>query len=392
MGAEVTENPHSKRQPYIDNIRSLVILLVVAMHSSVCYSGIGGWYYKEGVMENLGIVEMAVFGFLQSYTQAWFMGILFFISAYFAAAAIAKKNSAAFVRERLFRLGIPLLFYMFVIAPFIYFVVMSNGGLTAKALGASYLRYLLHFGWLGSTGPLWFNEALLIFCLVFALFRRKAANLQAPEFSAGCLPSKGKILLVILGTGIAAFLIRLVFPIGTDVSNLQFSFFASYIVLFVLGIKAGENRWLDQLTSTKAAPGKFWFTAALALGMPLWAIIMIAGGALSGTLLIYGGLYWQSAVYALWESFTAIAFSLGLVWFFKKHCNVENALTRFVAANVFGVYMLHPPVLIGISLLFRSWEAGATLKFLVVTPLAIAASLGVSVIVRRIPAARVLLK
>jgi membrane-bound acyltransferase YfiQ involved in biofilm formation len=51
---------------------------------------------------------------------------------------------------------------------------------------------------------------------------------------------------------------------------------------------------------------------------------------------------------------------LGLLWFFCRRANQENALTRFIAANAFGVYMLHPPVLIGFSLLFRFWEAAAS--------------------------------
>jgi fucose 4-O-acetylase-like acetyltransferase len=429
---------------YINNIRSLVIILVVAMHSSVCYSGIGGWYYKEGIMESLGLGELVVFAFLQSYTQAWFLGILFFISGSFAAAALAKKGRAAFLRERFFRLGLPLLAYMFIVAPFIYFVLMrniaSNEPAAKGGLAVSYARYLLDFAWLGETGPLWFNEALLLFCLVFALFHRrnqiprpsgrgmllfrgsctqgfntfltalkggvlnpfgtnKAQAKSAMPQTPSAMPGKEAIFLIILGTGIAAFLIRLIFPIGTGVLNLQFSFFASYIVLFALGVRAGENDWLPQITGgpndpmkTAAGTGRFWFIAALALGIPLWFIIMISGGALEGTILVYGGPYWQSAAYALWESFTAIAFSLGLLWFFYRRANRENALTRFIAANAFGVYMLHPPVLIGLSLLFRFWEASAAVKFMAITPLAIAGSLGLSALFRLLPPVRAILK
>jgi surface polysaccharide O-acyltransferase-like enzyme len=382
------------RFPYIDNIRSLVILLVVAMHASVCYSGIGGWYYKEGTMETLGTVELVLFAFLQSYTQAWFLGILFFISAYFAAAGFAKKGRTAFVKERLFRLGIPLLIYMFVIAPFIRFTLLEKiAGSGQVANPAAYIRYLLQFEWFGETGPLWFNEALIVFCLAYALLKGKTLAGKRDPVRATSGPTTAAVLFIIVGTAAAAFFIRLVFPVGTDVFNLQFSFFASYIALFVLGVRAGEDGWLDKITGPSAetnisGTGRLWFIAALAVGVPLWFVIMIAGGALNGTLLIYGGFYWQSAAYALWESFTAIAFSFGLLWLFKKFCNTENVLSRFVAANAFGVYMLHPPVLIGISHLLRFWKAAPAFKFLVVTPLAIAASLGVSALVRLVPAAK----
>jgi surface polysaccharide O-acyltransferase-like enzyme len=340
------------------------------------------------------------------------LGILFFISAYFAAAGFAKKGRAAFVKERLFRLGIPLLVYMFVVAPFIRFVLLETAA-TGQAvnLAAAYIRYLLQFEWFGATGPLWFNEALIIFCLVYALFKGKnfagkREPVQAPSGPATAgAPAVATVLFIIAGTAAAAFLIRLVFPIGTDVFNLQFSFFASYIALFVLGIRAGEELWLNKIAGSPvgpsvrppagagvSAPGRFWFIAALAVGIPLWFVIMIAGGALDGTLLIYGGFYWQSAAYALWESFTAVAFSFGLLWLFKKFCNAENALSRFIAANAFGVYMFHPPVLVGISLLLRFWKAAPALKFFAVTPLAIAASLGFSALVRLCPAARKFIK
>jgi hypothetical protein len=102
------------------------------MHSSVSYSGIGAWYYREGAMENLGPGELVVFAFLQSYTQAWFLGILFFVSGFFAAASLAKKGRAAFLRERLFRLGVPLLAYMLIVAPLSTLCWCGTFRLTAK--------------------------------------------------------------------------------------------------------------------------------------------------------------------------------------------------------------------------------------------------------------------
>ena len=66
------------RLAYLDNMRSLVIFLVVAMHSAVTYSGFGGWYYIEGSPEDLSLFEMVFFGLFQSHAQAWVMGALFF--------------------------------------------------------------------------------------------------------------------------------------------------------------------------------------------------------------------------------------------------------------------------------------------------------------------------
>ena len=45
------------------------------------------------------------------------MALLFFIAGYFAAAAYDRKGFSPFVHDRLVRLGLPTLLYMFAIGP-----------------------------------------------------------------------------------------------------------------------------------------------------------------------------------------------------------------------------------------------------------------------------------
>jgi surface polysaccharide O-acyltransferase-like enzyme len=375
------------RFAYLDNLRSWVIFLVVVMHSNVTYSGFGGWYYKEGRPGSLDLLSTLLFGFYGSFTQAWFMGLLFFTAAVFAARSLAKRGPAAFVKERLFRLGIPLLLYMLVIEPFIGYCIMNyNDVRSAYGPLQAFAGYLTSFRWVGSTGPLWFAEALILFCLIYAFVRsvrpRNSQSITNP-------PSTRGVILTILATGLAAFSIRLFSPIGESFLNLQFCYFASYIALFILGVFAGEGGWLDALIDGN---GLRWFTVSLAAGIPLWFLLMVTGGAMRGEMLINGGFYWQSFAYAFWEAFIAIGFSIGLIAFFKKYLNIENATTRFLAANAFGVYVFHAPILISISLLFRDWHAAPLAKHALIAPLAFVASLAFSALVRRIPALKTILK
>ena len=98
-------NSPAIRLSYLDNIRSLVIVFVIVVHSAVTYSGFGSWYYVESFPEQLSVFEMIFFGFLQSFLQAWDMGLLFFIAGLFASMALEKRGSFAFIKERTFRLG-----------------------------------------------------------------------------------------------------------------------------------------------------------------------------------------------------------------------------------------------------------------------------------------------
>jgi surface polysaccharide O-acyltransferase-like enzyme len=383
--AEDNQGPKNIRFAYLDNLRSFVIILVIAMHSSVTYSGIGGWYYKEGSQENLSIIEMVIFGILQSFTQAWFMGVLFFISAFLASRSLVKRGPPAFIRERLFRLGIPLLFYMFVIAPFIYFVLLEKNGVTLSNLAGNYKNYLFTFKWLGSTGPLWFMEALLFFCVIYGCIRRLFSGKTG---SINWLKT-GTIIAITLGTGIIAFFIRLYFPIGSSISNLQFSFFSSYVALFILGIITGEGNLFDGVSDDKNIG---WFKAVLIFAIPGWLVLMIFGGALKGVMLIYGGFYWQSFAYALWESFVAVGFSVGVISFFKKYININNKFTRLTAENSFGIYVFHAPILITISLILRMWIITPIIKFIIAAVITFAVCLGFSVLIRRIKPIRIILR
>ena len=371
------------RFAYLDNVRSFVIFLVIAMHSAVTYSGDGGWYYKEGSPEMLSLFERVVFGLFQSSLQAWFMGALFFISAFFAAKSLAKRGATQFLKERFFRLGLPLLIFIFFISPFIYFVLMGIG--KEYSFISNYTHYLMNFNWLaGSTGPLWFVEALLLFCIIYVIVRKIFPHRKTIH----TFNTKSTIFAIII-TGIFAFLIRLIFPLGTSFYNLQFGYFGSYIVLFIIGIILGENDLLEHITREQNIK---WFKITLIAGPIIWLTIMLLGGATKGADYFMGGFHWQSFAYSLWEAFIAIGFSIGIIVFFKKYLNVKNKLTGVIAENSFAIYFFHAPLLITVSLLLRYWTINPLLKFMVVTVIAFVVTLVFSYLVRKIKFVRTLLK
>ena len=67
------------------------------------------------------------FGIYQSFLQAFFMAVLFFIAGYFSAAAYDRKGFSRFLRDRLFRLGLPTLLYMLVIGPLTQYFLPGPG-------------------------------------------------------------------------------------------------------------------------------------------------------------------------------------------------------------------------------------------------------------------------
>lgn len=372
------EGTKKVRYVYIDNLRLLMIVFVVIMHLAVTYSGMGGWYVIES--KELGAFQTAFFGLYQSFTQAYFMGFLFLISGYFVKKSYDKKGFWQFIYERFVRLGIPTLIYMLLINPFIMIVYLGYRG-EGEGILKVYIHYITSFQFIGSSGPLWFAFALFIFNIVYACLRK---GIKLQEKREKELPGRNAAVQVIFLIAVSAFLIRLIQPVGTSILNMQLCYFAQYIILFIAGITAGKYRWFSKLTYRD---GRKWLFAALVPGIVCWGIMMIAGGALDGKQdLLNGGWYWQSAAYALWESFTAVAMSIGLLAVFQEKHNRQSRLVKTLSDNSFAVYMFHPLIIIPITFALTALPADPVIKFLIACILGIPLSfLCANYIFRRIP-------
>jgi glucan biosynthesis protein C len=165
---------------------------------------------------------------------------------------------------------------------------------------------------------------------------------------------------------------------------MQLCYFAQYIVLFIVGILAYRAQLFSKIeTST----GMRWLRAGLILSPILWLVMMVAGGALdNGADAFLGGWHWQNLAFALWESFTAVAMSIGLITLFREKYNRQNRLFKALSDNSFAVYVFHAPVLIAISLLLVPLALPPLAKFLFVGSLAVVATFALTFfILRRIP-------
>ncbi len=358
---------------YVDNLRTFVIVCVVMHHLGVTYSGVGSWYYED--TRHLDTLSMVWFTFYLSFQQAYFMGLLFLLAGYFAAGSYDRKGFAHFALERLRRLGIPSLIYMVVITPFIGLVLLRQpyGG--------------FHLGdFLSGTGPMWFAVALLIFSLVYACARYLFPQLRIESIAAGLRPSFGNLALLALGIAVLAYLIRILQPIGTSVLNMQLCFFASYVVLFCVGIAAYRADILSKLTYRA---GKWTLIGAVGIGLLVWLVVLTLVSKSGHVQAVYGGGTWQSAAYAVWESAVAVAVGFGLIVVFREKLNRQGRLAKAMSDSSFTVYMFHPPFLVAVALLFTPLPLAPIVKWvitcLICVPLCFAAA---HYVFRRIPLLR----
>ena len=148
---------------FVDNLRTLMIAMVIVLHVSVIYGGEGLWYYyKEGRAD---IVTSSILSVHNAIVMSFFMGMLFLVSGYFTPASFDRKGAGRFLRDRLIRLGIPLLCFDLVIDPLLVYKTMASADGFDGTFGQVLARHYSTFN-IG-TGPLWFVEVLLMFICLF---------------------------------------------------------------------------------------------------------------------------------------------------------------------------------------------------------------------------------
>jgi hypothetical protein len=135
---------------FIDNIRWSIILLVLSMHASDTYSPFGNWYYTDRPPLSLG--ERVFFATYQSWLQAFFMALLFFVAACFAPASCDRKGAVRYVRDRFMRLVVPTLLYMFVIGPLTEYYI--SGSWTGGGFTQQWLAHVTDGEWVSGSGPI----------------------------------------------------------------------------------------------------------------------------------------------------------------------------------------------------------------------------------------------
>jgi len=366
----------ASRLLFIDNIRWSMIVLVLSMHASDTYSPFGNWYYVD--RQRTGFGTALFFGVYQSFLQAFFMAVLFFIAGYFSAAAFDRKGLAQFARDRVLRLGVPTLLYMLVIGPLTQYFLSRTWG-----HGGFPHQWLLHLKdgeWLSETGPMWFCAVLLLFSLLYGLLR--FAGWEESKVVPRSDRAFGLATAAFVGAmAVSTFLVRIAVPEGASVLNVHPGDFPQYVLMYAAGAFGFRGNWL------LAAPDRScirWGSLALLLSVPLFAALIWLGGAMQGDTSLYdGGFNPVSAGKCLWEALVCVGMGLLLLAVYRRHFNTQGPVARWLSDNAFGVYLIHPPILIGSAILLQPVALNAIAKAALLTAVAAVGSFAVSAFVLR---------
>jgi glucans biosynthesis protein C len=363
---------------FLDHLRAALTILVVLHHLAVIYGAAAVFYYVEPP-DPVAQVVLVVFVLVN---QAYFMGGFFLISGYFTPGSFDRKGPGAFYKDRLLRLGIPLVVYVFVLSP-----IASIGLYQAPT---SFAHLTPPFTWqqlpsLLGPGPLWFAEMLLIFGLGYVLWRRLVRIRVQPTEHVFSPPSYRAVGLFVLVLALASYLMRIVVPLGVSIPILDFptlAYLPQYLSFFILGAIAFRRNWFQTIPGSMGRTG---FVVALL------ATIALAPLALSGGLAFLGRGTFQSAAYALWDSTFSVGICLALLTFFRHFFNRQNRFGRFLSQQAFTVYVIHIPVIVLLALAIRGIHLESFLKFGLAALIGVPLCFALAFLVHKIPfASRIL--
>ena len=368
---------------FVDNLRILLIVLLILYHAAITYVAPGYWYYSETPSSDFAVLVLSLF---TSVNQAFFLGFFMMISGYFTPGSYDRKGPGSFVKDRLLRLGIPLVFFAIVIDPLIEYAVAANAGGFGGSLWDFLTRYVGDYDGL-SVGPLWFVETLLIFSGAYVLWRLATPAPVVRQHTDSRVPGNLVIAAFALLLGVVTFAVRIWLPVGWwyVLLNLPLSDYPKYIALFIAGIVAYRHNWFMQISKAR---GRLWLGVAI-ISVVLLPILWVGAGVFEGDIApLLGGIHWQSLVFSVWQQFLCMGMVIGLLVLFRERLNHQGKLARAMAASAYTVYIIHAPVLVFLSLTFQSVSALTLVKFTLIAPIAVVLCFSLAGLVRKLPLAR----
>jgi hypothetical protein len=372
------------RMAYVDKLRVALVMLVVAHHAAQAYGPTGGgWPITNPTTSRVLSPFFTV-------NAMFFMGLFFLIAGYFVPRSFERKGWSKFIKGRFVRLGIPALFVAwFIFAPIFYLLQDQQLPLP------EYLRFLYGTGWAAPYMHLWFLLHLILYSLVYVLWRQIRKDRKESVVS---LPTHSTILLFVIALALVSFVVRIWYPIDVWVPLFyvipaEVAHLPQYVALFAVGILAYRGDWLNKF-STRS--GMIW------LGIGLFAAVAFYVYSLWGARLVYdvlgtgiietGGLDWRSLVFSTWEAFACVGLSIGLLILFRERFSKKpGVLMAAMIGAAYVVYIIHLLVVIGLQAGFESVDLGPFIKFVLVTVLAIALSFPIGYLIRKIPGAKKIL-
>ena len=371
-----------KRSLYLDQIKAVIVALVIALHVPIAFSvgWIGVWIPVEG------IVGPFFTGFFRWYGYAinsFIMPMMFLISGYFVPRSVHKKGILRYLQGRLQRLGIPLVAGMLLINNSSIWLARQSPGSPLAGQAFNDLPF-------NTVIVLWFLVVLLAFDLFYCSWVWLRGDRYALDTTVP-VPAMRSWLMSAIALGVLevvmAMQTNLWSALGRSPLNalaIQGPHVFTYAFLFFLGCKASCHRWFERLDGHLVVK---WIRLSI--------FLLLSQFGLSMAVSFNAGLLEKPALFALAGVFFYPFIAWGIMsylflWFQRNEAHF-GAWLATAGINSYGAYVVHSLVLVVVLMAVGFIGINPWLIAMISTVLSVFISFGLAGQLRRIPAvARIL--
>ena len=379
----------------IDNLRAVVIVLVVAFHSVLAYLSFlpphpfafDASPYLWRAFPIIDTARSIGFDLFCAWLDVFLMSFFFMLSGLFVWPSLERKGAWTFLSDRLLRIGVPFLVVAFLLMPIAHYPTYLQ-----SAADPSIIAYWHHWRDLPfwPSGPMWFLWPLLLWDVVASalypmLARHRDAVLRVSAY-ARRHPERFLVGFVLLSL-IAYVPLALIFGPSAwgqrGPFSLQLSRPLHYVLYFFTGVAIGAcgiERGLLAGDGPLVRHWAAWLVGAL-LAFALWVLAMsqiVADP--TGSPII-----WQFAAAA---SFVLACFASCLFVFAAalRFAQFRARLCDSLKDNAYGIFLVHYLLIVWLQFAMLSTSLPAALKASLVFAGTIVVSWAASTVSRRIPA------
>ncbi len=381
-------NTESKRPRFLflDNIKVLFAILVIFTHVRVTYGGEGWWYYISELNESNPVdIGTTIFFYmtagLAGIFQASLLGLFFLMGSFFTPRSYDRKEVSAFWKERLIRLGIPVLLYIVLINPIIFYL-LGAGGIqpwcaNPRMQGSFIDYYLSNFQslenfveFLTEFTITWFLVVLLIFTAVYTIWRQitKIDSIQQHIPKELPIPKYIYLLLLAISLGCLSFLVRITFSIIDAPLGLPLAYMIQYFMMFSVGIIAYRYGWFEKMTRHHF---KVWAITIFVTVMLFFTYFFVFVGVDSDFSVFLGGSHLNALIFALVDNIACMGMIFVLIKIFYAKFNKQGKMLQNLADSSFHMYLIHPFVVIPVSLGIAFIPLSPIIKLFIILPVSV---------------------
>jgi hypothetical protein len=327
----VVDTGARRRDASLDTLRTLLVAWIIGGHALLGYAAVGGWGYDEVNEVTLNPrVELTLAAILGP-SALFLMGTFFLIAGLFTPVSVDRKGAGLFARERFLRLGVPFLVSAFAIWPMSMWVAYRSTGERV-----SYQFLLTGRERLIDSGSLWFAEVLLIFSLVYVVWR-SWSPLRPGQSSPFTL---GRMGALAAGVALTTFLVRQFLSArGTQYLDLHLWQWPQLAAMFGLGV-VGARHGLAHAVPPRLARTSGWITLVIVLCGPVVALVFGVDDLANDAAPFLSGWNVEALVLACFEGILVVFGSLWMLAFAQRHLTSNRPLWHRLRRSSFAAFIL----------------------------------------------------